>query len=524
MIDEQTFKLLTNPDYFNGMLSWQDRRQELFKLSGYDFTDEDIITRAPEFSGLQELISGRSIEDARSAAKYALKRTKDEIEKIPVRIDEINHNLPELYDLSDDEWARQERLRDGALKKIEEIESEMSNAHTIAQAHADKLQAVEDLRAKVRRREEELRIEAGREIREAQNDLESVQLDIADRRRHIDSINDEITILQKSIDEFEERAPGLRAKFDEIMAQEFAQPDEAPTCSYCGQLLPAEMAAKGIEELRRTFYEQRDAAAAEIQNTGKALKAKADRAAEQIQSYKKKIEETRTEISEKEKMLPALRKTAQMEVPKVIPLEDDEYTHLLGALKAAEEDTKADTSVGTVEGLLADKRLLQDSLAAYDKKLASRAQHEAALRRIDELKEREKELAKAVVEQEKTLNLIEKFVSYKSGLIEEKINAMFPTARFRLFETQINGGIVDCCDCMIGGVPYADANNAAKINAGLEIIDVISRARRITAPIFIDNRESVNELYRTGAQVINLIVSKDKKLRIETSKKKEEVA
>jgi hypothetical protein len=38
----------------------------------------------------------------------------------------------------------------------------------------------------------------------------------------------------------------------------------------------------------------------------------------------------------------------------------------------------------------------------------------------------------------------------------------------------------------------------------------------VTAPIFVDNRESVNELIQTEAQVINLIVSKDKTLRIES--------
>ena len=97
--------------------------------------------------------------------------------------------------------------------------------------------------------------------------------------------------------------------------------------------------------------------------------------------------------------------------------------------------------------------------------------------------------------------------------------------RWKLFETQINGGIQDCCVCLLNGVPYPDANYAKRINAGLFIVDLISRARGISAPIFIDNRESVNQLYETGAQIINLVVTKDKALRIETQKSKsEEVA
>jgi hypothetical protein len=285
------------------------------------------------------------------------------------------------------------------------------------------------------------------------------------------------------------------------------------------------MAAKDIDDLRQDFYEQRDAEAAAYQSKGKALKAKADQAEEQIKSYQTSINEAKKSIQEKEEQIKKLREIADQDIPQVIPLEDDTYTDLLAALKKAEADAKSNASSGTAEALLAEKKILQESLAGYDAKLASRAQHEAAVKRIEQLKAKEKELAAQQVEQERLINLIEKFISYKAGLIEEKINAMFPTARFRLFETQINGGIVDCCDCMIGGVPYADANNAARINAGLEIIDVISRAGGITAPIFIDNRESVNQLYDTDAQIINLVVTKDKTLRVETSKSKsEEVA
>jgi predicted nucleic acid-binding Zn-ribbon protein len=525
LIDEQDFKLITNPDYFNGIMGWQERRQELFKLSGHSMTDEEIIAGAPEFADLRDTVSGRSIDDARSAAQYALKKIKDEKKGIPIRIDEINRGLPEIYDLSADEWARQERLRDGVRQKIEDIDSRLADAQTIAQAHAGKLQSVEDIRARLRIREAEIKEEAGREIREAQNKIEDLRFAVDSKRRHIDNLNAEISDKRSVIDEFETKAPGWRTEFDEIMATEFVEPTERPACSLCGQPLPAEMAAKDIGELRRDFYEQRDAKAAEIQARGKNLKAKADRAAEDIKSYQKAIDDAKIEIAGIEKQIADLQELANQDIPKIIPLEDDEYTNLMAAYKTAEADAKKTAKSGTVEDLLHDKRILQDSLASYDKKLASRAQREAAMKRINELKDQEKDLAAKVVAQEKIINLIEKFISYKSGLIEERINAMFPTARFRLFDTQINGGIVDCCDCMIGGVPYADANNAAKINAGLEIIDVISRARGITAPIFIDNRESVNELYRTGAQVINLIVSKDKALRVETSKSKsEEVA
>ena len=65
-------------------------------------------------------------------------------------------------------------------------------------------------------------------------------------------------------------------------------------------------------------------------------------------------------------------------------------------------------------------------------------------------------------------------------------------------------------------VPFAFANNAARINAGLEIIDTLSAHWGVTMPVFVDNAESVTRLTHTTAQVIRLVVSEpDKKLRLE---------
>jgi hypothetical protein len=64
-------------------------------------------------------------------------------------------------------------------------------------------------------------------------------------------------------------------------------------------------------------------------------------------------------------------------------------------------------------------------------------------------------------------------------------------------------------------VPYGSANNGAKINAGLDVIDTLSRFKGIRVPLFIDNAESVTELAAIDTQLIRLVVSEgDKALRI----------
>ena len=67
----------------------------------------------------------------------------------------------------------------------------------------------------------------------------------------------------------------------------------------------------------------------------------------------------------------------------------------------------------------------------------------------------------------------------------------------------------------VDGVPYASGlNTGARVNAGIDIINALSRHYGIQAPLFIDNAESVTRLERAEAQIIRLVVSEeDEELR-----------
>jgi hypothetical protein len=74
-----------------------------------------------------------------------------------------------------------------------------------------------------------------------------------------------------------------------------------------------------------------------------------------------------------------------------------------------------------------------------------------------------------------------------------------------MYEQQINGGERETCEALVDGVPYStNVNTAARVNAGIDVINAISKAHEIYAPIFIDNRESVTKLIDSDSQIINL--------------------
>ena len=135
--------------------------------------------------------------------------------------------------------------------------------------------------------------------------------------------------------------------------------------------------------------------------------------------------------------------------------------------------------------------------------------------RIEELQNEEKDISMKIQELEGEQYALEEFTKTKVELLENAINSKFQIVKFRLFDTQINGGLIECCDTLVNGVPYSDVNNAHKILAGLDIINTLIKFYNTSAPIFIDNRESINEIYPINTQIISLIVTTDSQLRIE---------
>jgi hypothetical protein len=111
-------------------------------------------------------------------------------------------------------------------------------------------------------------------------------------------------------------------------------------------------------------------------------------------------------------------------------------------------------------------------------------------------------------------DVMKAFIKAKITEAEARINRMFSKVKFQLFDYTIEGNESETCIPLVDGVNFQSANTASQINAGLEIINVISRFYNVTAPIFIDRRESVNEITETNAQIINLKVTKSKILKI----------
>ena len=138
--------------------------------------------------------------------------------------------------------------------------------------------------------------------------------------------------------------------------------------------------------------------------------------------------------------------------------------------------------------------------------LAQEGTRQRLLERVEQLRRQQRDAARELAETERKLTALEAFYRYQAGFLESRVNSLFRMASFRLFRDKVEGGLEERCDLVYRGVPWTGLNSAAKVNLGIDVINSLSRFYGFTAPLFIDNAESVTSLEDTDTQVIRLAV------------------
>lgn len=510
LADEEQFKLVSNPRYFNEILDWKARRKVVMGLDS-NVTDADVMASDPELAALAEALKGRTVEDYRKVVDADIKRVNQELDKLPIRVDEAQRGLPDPMQLPGDlQDLRNQRADKAALM------ASMDAGGLIA----SKVQALREIEGQIVDLDNKARQASGKataaaqaEVDKAQGEIKSLERNLADLRESAQRVESDIKVAELAIN-------SLAAEWEKATERTFAHEDVA-TCYACAQPLPQADVQAAHDRALATFnaaksreIEQIERAGAAKQETLKALRAKLDKTQDDIAKVNAEIETARNTLILAENRLTAIKTdiAAVSEDPRRHQLVDQQL-----GIQAEIEDLKK-TGVDPAKDKLAGEIAGLDSLIAETEKASANNQRrQATLQRIDELKAQQKDLGKTYESLERQRDLCERFVVAKANLTNEKVNSHFPTVRFKLYEVQINGGINDqMCEVTVNGVPYSDLNNAARINAGLELIDVLSGVYGISAPIFVDNAEAVCELLPTRGQQIRLYVSAaDKVLRVE---------
>lgn len=163
-------------------------------------------------------------------------------------------------------------------------------------------------------------------------------------------------------------------------------------------------------------------------------------------------------------------------------IDDAEYLLLQKQIAKLEDKlSQPAQSISDVMDLKEKKKELDMELQETNKKLNLKDQNERFRTRIKELMLEEKTLSQQIADIEKQEFLCEEFIKTKVELLENNINNKFMYVNFKLFDTQNNGGINECCEALINGVPFSSANKASQYNAEIRLNNYLNRVwHRIT--------------------------------------------
>ena len=509
LIPESLFKLITDPSYFNNQLKWTERRELLINISGANITDDEILNSNEEFKILQDNLEGRTIEDYKKVLQAKVKELNKQKETIPVRIDELTNTLITEHEI---DYNKVEKEKVDYNKELQEIELKMTDV----QAKTKENMNMANQLTIAKRELEEFKLQKEKEHLQRYSldiaNLESEKSILETKLRSKDT-EDKDRLLR--IEQDTKRKEELYKKWDEVTNEKLEFDPNSFICPTCKREYDSNKQEEMKKQFEDNFAAHKKSEQDSINAEGKAINIRIEENTKARETLGQEIKDTLNKLEDINKKLEELKaerdKNQTFDVT-TLP----EYTEKHKQVVDLEEKVNNLTSED-ISQFQNRKTEISEEINKLDKTLNERDTQIKTKERIAELESQEEQIAAQIQELEGQQFAIEEFTKAKVELLENAINSKFELVKFRLFDTQINGGLVECCDTLVNGVPYADVNNAHKILAGLDIINTLIKFYNTSAPIFIDNRESINEIYNIDTQIISLIVTTDSKLRIEVA-------
>jgi hypothetical protein len=510
----EAIKILTMPDYFPDVMNWEGRRKILIDLCG-DVSDADVLSMNPELSEISEfLLKPGTLDQRYTPAEYreivtaGKRKINEELKSLPGRIDEAKRSIPA-------ELPKKEGLSvktDSLKKSIDELAGQKNSIKSGDAGLTAKNKQIADINLAIseartkHNQDQEGKNEKTRERIKGLRTKRDEQFNALVAKK-----NEEVRI-NNSISELEAKQKSLLAGKEDFLRDQWDTGLEV--CHSCGQSIQRDK----IDAAKASF------------NLNKSQK---------IESITKQIEESCSDviIQKAKDALSVVTSEKQAIETKISSLDKDHSELETKIIDVKFHDTAEYKTLSdqlSAISLTDDNKRIEDATAEIEVKIkAAETEYQGIInqialcdlaerqkKRIGELEDQQKTLAREYEQIEKGLYLCEQFIAAKMSMLSGKINDKFQSVKFQLFKEQINGGIDDkVCEVMIPSpagamVPYAFANNAGRINAGLEIISTLSEHWGISFPVIVDNAEAVCRLIPIKAQLIALYVSeKDKVLR-----------
>jgi len=507
LLNEDIFKLVTSPTYF-ASLDKKKRMEIITEIVG-DLDNMTVLDSKKELEPLRKHLTEYTVNELMKMTRSKVNKLKEDRVKLPVRIDEATKSIQEYeFDVLEAKQKSVEAEIKSNEEQLLDKSKENEGLYTLKSELKEKESSLLDLEYTIKATRNKPRETMESDIRMKESSI-----------RHINGIvyEHEESIRNKKIlitDAHNPRRSRLLEEYKAIKKSKFEFDEESCKCPTCQRKFETDDIEAKKVELESNFNIDKARKTEKNIAEGTATKLEIETINKEIISLDAKIEEQKGALALIQKSLDVKKK--ELESLKTAPVKDSSETESIKKeIEILEDKIKNYKAADTTE-LTAKKIELQTSLKEVENQLAFKETNEKTLKRIDILKEEEIKVSEKIAELEGLEILSEDFIRTKVSLLEATVNSKFKYVTFKMFRNQINGGLEEVCEPCINGIPFAsNLNTAARINAGLDIINTLCQYYGVNAPIFIDNKESVNKTIDVDSQVINLIVSNDKKLKVE---------
>lgn len=498
VINEKTFQILSNPLTFSHM-DWKDQRKILFDMVG-DMEESEIEADTEYFDLIKPELAVASLDDIRkkyTKAKSELKKKPDEIQ---TRIDELSLRMAD-----DSEKNALAEQKESINREIGALDAKLME---VIHKNDEIDSKIKDLAAKQALLASDIISKAAASEHECEKKIADSWIKICDLDSSIKSSKAALRFGDERIADLKEELERTESELHAI--EEMPLPEGDNICPTCGQPYPEKMQkdilkknkAERDSRLQTLTEKQADIKNRIEQNTAKVAEIKAN-----IEESARKLEDLRALHQQQKEEL------AKMQANREKAGDNAEYRALakeiaeLNSSRSGEEVVRQ-RQHKIMEAILEKKT----ALTAIETQLRAISENSVITDRIEALKNELKVTAAKVSKCDQVLYALE---SYTKALAK-RINDKFDGLDFKLFEEQINGGIKETCEITLDGVPFSDLNSGHKIVIGLKIIEALAAHYGITAPVWVDNAESINafNIPDIDAQMILLSVSDEKALTV----------
>jgi len=512
-VDQETYKILTDPLYVNETLHWTKRRKLLLERVGGEADKEAVFEVAPKLRVLEEHLRIKDIDEHKTSLKAQIKKLQEKLEEIPIQIKENIRNKP---DISKIDFKGIGAVISDLNKETDKVRQSISDAkngagigkQTLELAKTETL--IVKLKHKYTEDNEQLVKLSKHYYNEATSNVETADRDLR-------KLTSSRVFRVSDLKDIESKIQIKREEWEELNKLKFVAPETPDICFNCGQKMPDVDNSKAEETFNMDKSKNLELITKNAKDVLVPLKEKYEQEIKKIEKEVIPKEETIKELKvilEEKKKAYDTAKEKQLDVTKT-----EEYQELI-AQKESITTNIANLKTNVEDIILKYNESLADittEISSQQTELAKKGQHDGLVARNEELGLEEKALSKKIQGLQKDLSIADEYTKTMVGLMDVNIAKYFELARFKMYNMLTNGTMEDCCDCIKEGVTYWSVNYGSRMCMGIDIINSFSKFYDFHAPVWLDESgELTDYLVECESQLIRFYArAEDKELRIE---------